>query len=258
MERKVDTSKLKIGDNSHLALAGGGGSSSSSSSFSSSSSSYSSHLSSSSDIRGIYDTPHFDVSVLVALGAIAVSQVVYYKIARQVSNNASILRKLRQKNNVITAIVVGACLAVLVLVGLLMLAGIGKSSDLVIAIFAGLIAGILVSCIINYIRFDTLINDINANCVKSADVQVRTAALSDKAWDKDTLESNAENIYLRYQQDWSNFNTDDMKNYMTPHYYEHACLMMEAIKDAGRRNVTTVNNVISARVMARSFAMTVI
>lgn len=35
MEYKVDTSKLKIGDNSHLALAGGGGSSSSSSSSSS-------------------------------------------------------------------------------------------------------------------------------------------------------------------------------------------------------------------------------
>ena len=49
----------------------------------------------------------------------------------------------------------------------------------------------------------------------------------------------ANEIFYKYQEDWSEFNVDGVRDYTTPEYFEHAKLMLEALKDSGRRNVVS-------------------
>lgn len=55
----------------------------------------------------------------------------------------------------------------------------------------------------------------------------------------------AEEIFYKYQNDWSEFNLEGVKGYITPEYFTHASLMLEALKDAGRRNKVEKVKVIS-------------
>jgi len=51
----------------------------------------------------------------------------------------------------------------------------------------------------------------------------------------------ADDTFVQYQHDWSAFNLDNMKTYMTPHYFYHNQLMMGAMKLMQRQN--QVNNI---------------
>jgi len=55
----------------------------------------------------------------------------------------------------------------------------------------------------------------------------------------------AEEIFYSYQKDWSEFNIENIKNYTTESYFEHAKLMLEALKDAGRKNVVSKVKIIT-------------
>ena len=55
----------------------------------------------------------------------------------------------------------------------------------------------------------------------------------------------AEQTFYNYQKDWSEFNIENIKNYTTESYFEHAKLMLEALKDAGRKNVVSSVKVIT-------------
>ncbi len=46
----------------------------------------------------------------------------------------------------------------------------------------------------------------------------------------------AKDIFLSYQNDWSNFNIENIAKYTTPHYHEHVILMLDLLKDLGRTN----------------------
>ena len=46
----------------------------------------------------------------------------------------------------------------------------------------------------------------------------------------------AEHIFTSYQEDWSEFRLDDIKTFSTDHYYEHASLMLELLKNLHRIN----------------------
>lgn len=67
--------------------------------------------------------------------------------------------------------------------------------------------------------------------------QLATSAAIDAAWDETALVEFAKNIFLRYQEDWSNLNTNSMKTYMTPDYHYHASLLMYVLQSMGRRNL---------------------
>lgn len=72
-----------------------------------------------------------------------------------------------------------------------------------------------------------------------ADKTVRQAALVDSAWDKEHLAALARQCFLQYQQDWSTFNIESMRTYMTPSYARHSLLLMAALHELRRRNVVT-------------------
>ena len=46
----------------------------------------------------------------------------------------------------------------------------------------------------------------------------------------------AEHIFKSYQEDWTEFRLDDIKTFTTDHYYEHASLMLELLKNLKRTN----------------------
>ena len=50
------------------------------------------------------------------------------------------------------------------------------------------------------------------------------------------IHEDAEEIFKSYQQDWSDFNTKNIKKYTTAHYFEHAFLMLELLKNLHRAN----------------------
>ena len=71
---------------------------------------------------------------------------------------------------------------------------------------------------------------------KATKAAIQKAEQSDSAWNETNLTEYGKKIFMQYQQDWSNFNVDSMKKYMTESYYNHAKLMMAALKIANRRD----------------------
>lgn len=68
------------------------------------------------------------------------------------------------------------------------------------------------------------------------DIALDAMAETDTLWNRQTMTTHAEETFLAFQKDWSDFNLASMKTYMTPNYYQHNLLMMDALKAAGRRN----------------------
>ena len=50
------------------------------------------------------------------------------------------------------------------------------------------------------------------------------------------LHDMAKQIFKSYQADWSDFNYENIKNYTTDHYYTHASLMLDLLKNLHRKN----------------------
>lgn len=67
--------------------------------------------------------------------------------------------------------------------------------------------------------------------------RLKTAAMNDPAWDEQKLTDYATQVFMRYQQDWSNQDTASMQAYMTPGYHHHASLLVYTLKLMGRKNI---------------------
>ena len=50
------------------------------------------------------------------------------------------------------------------------------------------------------------------------------------------LHEEAKQIFEKYQADWSSFNYENIKQYTTSHYYQHASLMLDLLRDMHRVN----------------------
>lgn len=56
-------------------------------------------------------------------------------------------------------------------------------------------------------------------------------------WNEEAIIEFTKSLFNRYQQDWSSFNTESMKSYMTPTYQYHVALMIYALQLMGRQNI---------------------
>lgn len=65
---------------------------------------------------------------------------------------------------------------------------------------------------------------------------LKTAASKDGAWDETLLTDFSKETFNRYQKDWSSFNTEAMRAYLTPSYQHHAALLLYALQLLERRN----------------------
>lgn len=66
------------------------------------------------------------------------------------------------------------------------------------------------------------------------------ASQKDGAWNEEALVAYATKVFYRYQKDWSDFNTESMKGYLSQNYFNHSTLMLYALNGAHRLN--KVNN----------------
>jgi hypothetical protein len=66
--------------------------------------------------------------------------------------------------------------------------------------------------------------------------KMQEAAAKDPAWDSAKLDAYVRQVFFDFQKDWSTFNTEHMKSYLTPEYAKHMGLVMLAIKQRQRRN----------------------
>ena len=53
------------------------------------------------------------------------------------------------------------------------------------------------------------------------------------------IRQEAERIFKAYQEDWGAFNLKNIATYTTPQYYQHATLMLEALKNLNRANIVS-------------------
>ena len=84
-----------------------------------------------------------------------------------------------------------------------------------------------------------------AGISKKAKARLDKASVTDKIWNQETMLQTAKETFLAYQNDWSNLNSQNMKNYLTVRYAAHAELMINQLKELGRhnyvKNVSIVN-----------------
>lgn len=78
---------------------------------------------------------------------------------------------------------------------------------------------------------------VSSRLKKKAKQQITQAAANDPAWDEATLTERVRQVFMQYQNDWSNFNYQNVYTYSTQSYAYHAQLMMYAIKLRQRRNL---------------------
>jgi len=85
---------------------------------------------------------------------------------------------------------------------------------------------------------------------KAAKQAIQQAAQQDSAWNEDHLKSGAEKIFTMFQNDWSTFSTESMKNYLTPRYHRHVSLMMRALQEMNRQNIMKIDSFTQTHIIA--------
>ena len=66
---------------------------------------------------------------------------------------------------------------------------------------------------------------------------ITTAAALDPAWDAVALDARVRSVFMQYQADWSNYNVESMKHYLTPANWQYNNLMLVALQQRQRRNL---------------------
>lgn len=71
---------------------------------------------------------------------------------------------------------------------------------------------------------------------KKVTQKLYVAAEHDVTWDEQAILMRTTRIFEAYQEDWTTKNWQNMKNYMTPMYYQHASLLIAALTQMNRTN----------------------
>lgn len=121
-------------------------------------------------------------------------------------------------------------------------AGIFSIFLFILGIFAGFFGVYLAIALITGIwagwaaAFFNVTDKIKARAKKTK-VRLDQAALADSAWNEAALLDYAKQVFLRYQYDWSTFNTTSMAGYLTQDYAHHTSLMLSLLSQLGRKNI---------------------
>ncbi|EKE25820.1 MAG: hypothetical protein ACD_5C00027G0001, partial [uncultured bacterium] len=73
--------------------------------------------------------------------------------------------------------------------------------------------------------------------IEAAKAVIEAAAIADDVWQADLIKKHVRDTFLRFQQDWSNFNTDSMRSYLSDSYFRRMVLELNVLQDEGRRNL---------------------
>jgi hypothetical protein len=72
--------------------------------------------------------------------------------------------------------------------------------------------------------------------IKKAETRQRQAQARDATWSDDVIEHRVTDVFYSFQKDWSEFNAENMKSYLTPQYHYHISLILGALQQMNRRN----------------------
>jgi len=72
---------------------------------------------------------------------------------------------------------------------------------------------------------------------KKTELALLNAEKNDSTWDESKVIEYGKSVFMKYQADWSSYNTENMKSYMTESYFNHASLMIAALKLANRKDL---------------------
>lgn len=87
---------------------------------------------------------------------------------------------------------------------------------------------------------------------KKTQETILAAGQNDAAWNEEKLVRYASSVFYQYQKDWSAFNTESMKGYLSQNFFNHTTLMMYALNGAHRLN--NVNNpVIATAIITQAY-----
>jgi hypothetical protein len=78
---------------------------------------------------------------------------------------------------------------------------------------------------------------ISSRLRKKASQDMAVAARLDSAWEPVALDKRVREVFMDFQRDWSMFNLEHMKTYLTPEYGQHMHLVMAAIGLRQRHNI---------------------
>ncbi len=70
--------------------------------------------------------------------------------------------------------------------------------------------------------------------IERAKRALSSAENQDPAWR--LARDQAEKVFTQFQHDWSNFDLASMQTYLSPHYYAHMHIMLEALQQMNRQN----------------------
>lgn len=76
---------------------------------------------------------------------------------------------------------------------------------------------------------------------EEAVVTVRQASTTDSVWQPDNITNYAKQVFERFQYDWSNLDYESIRKYTTQSYSSHIGLIMQALRQMGRKN--TIDNI---------------
>lgn len=76
--------------------------------------------------------------------------------------------------------------------------------------------------------------------------KIKVAASKDPVWQQEALQKRVTDVFMKFQADWSSFAVKNMKNYLTPSYFEHTSMIMAALKLRQRRNSVEKPHLIQA------------
>lgn len=71
---------------------------------------------------------------------------------------------------------------------------------------------------------------------KKAEARQKQAQANDPTWSDAVIKRRVTEVFYAFQKDWSDFNIENMKSYLTPRYHYHISLILAALHQMGRWN----------------------
>ena len=85
--------------------------------------------------------------------------------------------------------------------------------------------------------------------IEKAQQVLSVAENKDAMWQEDAVMTRVRDVFMRFQQDWSNFDIEKMKEYLSEEYLKRMTLELSVLKNEGRKNIMENVSLNSAVIM---------
>ncbi len=79
--------------------------------------------------------------------------------------------------------------------------------------------------------------------------KMQVASMTDNIWNKNNIEEKAKNIFVEFQNAWSEIKIEKLPELLTPNFHKRIALELSVLNNEGRRNPTIVKKIYIARII---------